>query len=394
MYFFDDENSLDDEQCSSFLGDGICNLAFNIPDYEYDQGDCCAAICDDLHCGVGTMTEVFDTKVNSGNGFPYCKDPEMKPITILLNDVYLPEENGFVDDNSPFSDFEPRDPLMILDCDGANLLMVNVDVTMTNKTETVMVDDGADCTMTVKNATSGSIPIWYVNYTVFHGDKESIDSDPIVMIQGDSLEEEVYHFQRIRECFIVKIDDYVDKTTIYTGTDPSNQAIDWLMDDSLGFSNCEDDQFIERYALAVINFAAPIFSENQTEGLWITTERQCVWRNVACIDGRVTELDLGSLSGIILEGTVATEIGLLQNLAKIDMSKNEIPVTLDEEAISIRKRFVSICYQFNPNSTHIVLLFEFCFSRNVCYLGNNYINGTIPSEIGQWENLIYIGLGK
>ena len=207
---------MDDEQCGSFLGDGICNDDFNIPDYEFDQGDCCAATCNDLICGVGTMKEVFDTDVISGDGYPNCRNPDMVPITILLNDVYLEEEGGLgstTDDGGPFSGQEPRDPLMILDCDGQNLLMVNVDVAMINKTETVMVADGADCKMRVKNVTSGAVDIWYVNYTVFHGDETSIDSDPIVMIQGNSYEEEFSYFQRIRECFFRKLNDYIDSQT-------------------------------------------------------------------------------------------------------------------------------------------------------------------------------------
>ena len=355
---------MDDEQCGSFLGDNICNEDFNILDYEFDQGDCCAATCDDLICGVGTMTEVFGTDVISGDGYPNCRNPDMVPITILLNDVYLVEDGGLgstTDDDgpSPFLDQEPRDPLMILDCDGQNLLMVNVDVAMKNKTETVMVADGADCTMRVKNVTSRGFDIWYVNYIVFHGDEKSIDSDPIVMIQGNSYEEEVSSFQRIRECFFRKLNEHIDNTTIYTGTDTSNQAIDWLMDDSFGFSNCEDEHFIERYALTAINFAAPSFSGNSTDnvteieietddqGLWINTGRQCVWQTVACTDGVVTELDLGDLSGLLLSGTIATEIGLLKNLTTIDMSKYEVPLALDGDTIPIRDKFVDVCDRFS-----------------------------------------------
>ena len=356
---------MDDEQCGSFLSDGICNDDFNVPDYEFDRGDCCAATCDDLICGVGTMKKVFDTDVISGDGYSNCRNPDMVPITILLNDVYLPVEDGGLgttsdaDSDDVISDLEPIKPLLLLDCDDQNLLMVEVDVAMINKTETVMVADGADCKMRVKNVTSEVLDIWYVNYTVFHGNEKSIDSDPIVMVQGNSFEEEFSFFQRIRECFFVKLNDYVDKTTIYTSTEPTNQAIDWLMDDSFGFSNCEDEHFIERYALTAINFAAPSFSGNSTDnvteieietddqGLWINTGRQCVWQTVACTDGVVTELDLGDLSGLLLSGTIATEIGLLKNLTTIDMSKYEVPLALDGDTIPIRDKFVDVCDRFS-----------------------------------------------
>lgn len=98
------------------------------------------------------------------------------------------------------------------------------------------------------------------------------------------------------------------------------------MEDSLGDSSCEYETFVERYALAVINFAAPIdmsilipsYNETSSEklisdSLWIENNRQCAWSNVACRNGLVTELDLGSIGlGNKISGTIATEIGLLK----------------------------------------------------------------------------------
>lgn len=112
VFFFEDEDSLDDVQCKLFLGDGVsiqptidstefyffdklllfhctlisilpsnrsvtfftqvCNKDFNIPSYNYDEGDCCAATCDKAQCGVGTMNKAFNTDI-SGDGFPMCE---------------------------------------------------------------------------------------------------------------------------------------------------------------------------------------------------------------------------------------------------------------------------------------------------------------------------------
>jgi hypothetical protein len=54
-----------------------------------------------------------------------------------------------------FYSLEPRNPLLILDCDGSNILTVNIDPGMENQSETFFVSDGADCNMLIKNRTSG-----------------------------------------------------------------------------------------------------------------------------------------------------------------------------------------------------------------------------------------------
>ena len=100
------------------------------------------------------------------------------------------------------------------------------------------------------------------------------------------------------------------------------------MKDSRMFSSCERDEFLERYALATINFAAPMvprFNEEETttnndKGLWITSARHCVWRAVGCTGNIVTELNYKALGDdMVVTGTLATEIGLLKNLTQIAM---------------------------------------------------------------------------
>ena len=176
--------------------------------------------------------------------------------------------------------------------------------------------------------------IYYVNYTVFHGDEASIDNDPIVIRNGDSYEDGLINFQRIPECFFSKLSDYIDITTIYTASDSPNKAVNWLLEDSSGYSSCEKDSFLERYSLAVINFAAPIdlslsdpiYNETSSEklysdSLWIRNQRQCAWKSVACIDGSVVELDLGSAGlGNFISGTIPTEIGEQCHSIYIDCS--------------------------------------------------------------------------
>jgi hypothetical protein len=387
LFFFENEDGLDDVMCGSFLGDGICNRDFNTAEYEYDQGDCCAATCKYASCGLGTMSTIFGTDDTIGDGFPECENPGMKPITILVDDVYLPsnisvftlEQESFMglllDDDVP-----PRNPTLIVDCDGRNLLMTTISPRMEKKTETIMVSDGAECTMMVRNSTISMARVWNVNYTIFHGYEESISSNPLVIARGSSFERESITFQRIPDCFLKELNGIIDISTIYTSEEPSNKAIKWLMNDPSGFSRCGERFFLERYALATINFAAPIVfgtsstfnesskNEDDDRSLWITPDRHCVWSAVGCIDGSVVELAIAD-HGLKLKGTIATEIGLLSNLRVFDMNDQLLTGSIPSE-------------------------FGLLKNLTVVVINENLLEGTIPTEIGQLSKLLFLDLNS
>ena len=213
--------------CGSFLGDGICDDSFNYQEHDFDQGDCCAATCNGLDCGILQSKTAFETDAMNVIGYPRCTDPSMKPITILLNGVYHKEQNGnkFTKVFTSEMNQEPYPPVMVLDCDDHNVLMTDITSSMVNKTQTVMVTDGALCTMTVSNVSNiGTVGI-YVNYSIFHGDADSIWRDPIMIVEGDSFVNTVSFFHRMKDCFFERLHDFIDKSTIYTGNDSSSKAI-------------------------------------------------------------------------------------------------------------------------------------------------------------------------
>ena len=256
---------LDDHetQCS-LLNDGKYNSVFNSFDYQFDSGDCCAATCTHPNCGLeGTLDTAFGSNIVLGIGYTSCVDPEMVPITILINGfegetAYL--MNGSSNTSSGTesqidfaTDFYAEDyigPFLLLDCDDRNVLLVKLNQKMSGNMETVMIEQGANCSMTFKYRS----PSWYVNYTVFQGDETTIEINPIVILQDHSAE---VHFQRIPDCFFTKLSDHVDTSAIYTGTGSSNQAIDWLVKDTSVYSSCEDTLFLERYALGEIQTPLP-----------------------------------------------------------------------------------------------------------------------------------------
>jgi len=269
----------------------------------------------------------------------------------------------------------PLDPVLMLDCEGKNFLMVNIDGNMVGGTETVMVPDGAACTITVRNSTGPEAGVItantnFVTYTVYHGDTQSTEAEPIVVFQGDSSETATSSFQRVPECFFAQLNEYVNVTTIYTSNGPSNKAIDWLVKDLPEHSKCERKFFLQRYALATTYFAAPggsrprAYDSSSGDAAavvpWINAaERECAWPNVVCIDGFVTELGVQHLKP---SGTIATEIGLLKNLTRLDMGWNSLTGSIPTQV-----------GEWQSLSTLI--------------LWDNYLTGTIPTEIGNMGNL-------
>jgi hypothetical protein len=278
---------LNAKTCSSFIGDGKCDLVFNNLDFQYDGGDCCAATCSGSNCGIGSLNNAFGN--TSGDGFPDCEDPNMVPITIRIDDIIS---------SSGRAELDPVKPLLFIDCDETNVLSIYIDESTENQTETIMVNDGANCTITTRNETSArgyrfvdADPIWYVRYTIFHGDKTSVESHPIVVAQSFSGFDRFSHFKRIPECLFSELSGHIDNVTVYTGIliDPSAKAIEWLMNDESENSMCEDSFFLERYALSVISFENPSADSDFT---WISETGQCVWPTIKCDNGAVVDLDL------------------------------------------------------------------------------------------------------
>jgi hypothetical protein len=321
VYFFED-NEIDENTCSSFLDDGNCDSIFNTVGYLYDGGDCCAATCSGSNCGIGSLKNAFGTTNKTGDGFPDCLVPGMVPITIRLDNILNSFEPQFLKENDipvgfsknstideilenpdasqRYKDFfakEPVQPFLLINCDKRNVLNINVDKSMENHTETIMVNDGADCTITIKNTTSGNVdPIWFVNYTIFYGDRASLGSEQIVVAQSFTAEDRSSTFKMIPNCYFDKLYDYIDKSTVYAAIDydPSAKAIDWLMSDESENSSCDNSLFLERYALAAIYFNTLSSDDSYySNSSWIRKTRQCVWPSITCENGAVVNLNLG-----------------------------------------------------------------------------------------------------
>jgi len=446
LYFFDDDDF--EASCGSFLNDGKCDENFNSIDHHYDGGDCCASTCTKSDCGIGALKSAFGSDHIDGDGFPDCHDPTMVKITIVLDEII--DSYTHTDVWSDFNSSErPKviEPVMLLDCDDVNVFTIPVNANMSGMNETFMIEDGANCTVGIKNSTASTIgsrelesPILYVNYTIFHGDKTAMEENPIVIVKGESEKNEFAIFERIQDCYFAKLSEYLDNTTMYTGTGPENRAIKWLRITSRTSksSRCEDDYFLERYAMSVLNFAAPVVppdpiepttvdgaeiavdpinipidlsTDNSSlmitstppiergvssgisyEKLWISESRQCIWRNVECNGRSVDSLYLNSLH---LSGTIPPSIGLLTKLRRFDGHSNDLKGTLPSE-LGLMTSLTRLDLEDNSLSGTIPSEIANLSDLEVLNLFGNSFTGSIPSQLAELANIteIFVGDGK
>ena len=318
LYFFESDikTALN---CTNFLGDGKCDAKFNEGGYQYDDGDCCAASCTGSNCGRESNETVFGDSTSPEVAFN-CEDPKMVPITIQLNsftnsrapefDDFKPwEKQRYANriSESEWRDEKPRNTYFALDCNQKNVLTVYAEQEMEHGNQTVMVEDGANCTLNVRNTDD---PTWFINYTLYHGD---IQNERIEILTQQSKEKGKQEFKRYPNCYFEKLKDVsIDITSIYTASEPSYEAIRWLVEQDPNGSACQEEFFIQRYALAIISY------NMSGEDILQDKTSQCTWPSITCNNGEVIQIDMRQKS---LQGRIPTELSLLTSLEELDLSK-------------------------------------------------------------------------
>eukprot|EP00531_Pseudo-nitzschia_arenysensis_P000704 CAMPEP_0116123948 /NCGR_PEP_ID=MMETSP0329-20121206/5021_1 /TAXON_ID=697910 /ORGANISM="Pseudo-nitzschia arenysensis, Strain B593" /LENGTH=968 /DNA_ID=CAMNT_0003617899 /DNA_START=197 /DNA_END=3101 /DNA_ORIENTATION=+ len=367
-----DGNSMDEANVGvRRLGDGICDEDLNTANFEYDGGDCCAATCEGPRCGKKVLESAFGKTNPSVAGFPNCKDPEKTVrITMHLNGV---KSGRRVLDTSDLDDIPPA-TYFALRCDEKDVLSGYVEEVMVNNSETVMVEDGAGCSLVVSGAKDlvSPDPTWYIDYTLYHGDT---DNEDVMILNQHSNQEESVSFQLIPNCYFEELGSHIEAGTIYnTASGSSSKAIGWLVEDDTDVVQCGEEDFIERFALAKMNFA---MSESVDS---ITRDHHCEWPSISCTEGRVDTISFGYEE---LAGDIPSDIGTLTSVTRLDLRFNDI-VSLPNE-IGSMSRLEVIDLDGNKLSsipTGIGLL----TGLEELLLSYNEIS-SLPSEIGLVSNL-------
>ena len=377
--------------------------------------DCCAATCSQPFCGAGNLNKAFGVTLNASGvvGFPDCIDPSMVPITIHVQNFVnsyepqfaLTDDNGYDADfrnnlTSKFGDLEgirgnfndfitwmnnndPNgdpwskeelssilsdsiSPSLSLYCDQKNVISISMDNFMENNSETVMVEDGAECTLEIENTTDARKSLWYINYTIYHDEAMQVKIE-----EGFSFEEGTKQFIRIQDCFLYTIFGHGYDFQDINYSDLARK-FNWIVEHDVGNQPCSSDFSMERYALNVMNMALINLTSNVNDDseLWMNDDMHCMWPSVECKQGLVVGLDLTKVDGIV-GYTIPNEIGILTNLQKLDLSSTGLIGSIP---------------------TEVGLLTVLTSLRLGEYL--NLLTGSIPTEVGLLTGLIELQLGK
>eukprot|EP00533_Pseudo-nitzschia_delicatissima_P000291 CAMPEP_0116094616 /NCGR_PEP_ID=MMETSP0327-20121206/9229_1 /TAXON_ID=44447 /ORGANISM="Pseudo-nitzschia delicatissima, Strain B596" /LENGTH=1039 /DNA_ID=CAMNT_0003586237 /DNA_START=100 /DNA_END=3219 /DNA_ORIENTATION=- len=416
LYFFDDDYMGTNLFCGQYLNNGVCDKDLNTAFHRYDDGDCCASTCTLPNCEVGGLENAFGSINTSGDGYADCIDPSMVNLTIYLSGftssrdpdvVILTEQNrDYIDDFQPdFYDAEPSDTLLSLYCDNIKVMKYYINKFMENKHETVQVADGARCEFRLENSTSSEpswddAAIWYLNYTIHQGSHYGdLDQEGPVLVQQSSFIEGVVFFDLMPKCYYDLFQENLETKSMYNRNEKNLQgrAVRWVLSNDMTETQClYMHSMLSRYALAAINFAAPIVSPEGRD-LWIEkqTPDLCNWKNVVCLQNmNTTELDLlyVDISHLNLTGYIPSEIRFLSTLARYDAANNTLTGSLPTEMGELSLLNLLRLHDNNLTGsipTGVGLL----TSIEDISLQSNQLTGSIPTEFGLLTNLDDLDLG-
>jgi hypothetical protein len=233
------------------LGDGTCNPFCNTGADAYDGGDYCVKTCSSESCGVGDANYAFgQAPPRNRIGYPYCKDPSMVPLTILLNTSI---DDVFLVDDPRFESYT-----LEIGCNDDEDLPLRVDIDPKiegESYETIHVAEESACSLSFFGLQS-----WTgvnISYQVFDGTYD--DSSSCLMGEGHIIEDEVVELPTLYERCLKQalVDHGVSHQNFYSGS-YQDEAIEWLSDDTYAGSDCgtkPNESLIEQYALLVVSFA-------------------------------------------------------------------------------------------------------------------------------------------
>jgi len=180
-------------------------------------------------------------------------------------------------------------------------------------------------------------------------------------------------------------------------------ALRWLSDTDDKVLSADDDETIERYALAVLCYSvnmdiARSHSNKQLQGPlfkdWLTQKSICNWEGVTCQYGSVVGLNLANRGA---KGTLPDELRALSNLKSLNLSKNNlkgrIPHLIDRHSGNGLHQLSVLRLEDNKFSGTIPAIGDLGNLVQV-KLNNNNLHGKIPSKLMDLSNLELLHLGN
>ena len=171
----------------------------------------------------------------------------------------------------------------------------------------------------------------------------------------------------------------VNTKSIYTASGPSNKAVRLLLEDDSEVSQCEHDEFLERYVLAKI-----LYSMNPTSA-FIYRSKHCTWPSIKCNSSKVTTVKLRDAG---LRGTIPSDIFLLKDLQELQIYGDQVGSLFTELEVmpSLQKLHLD-----GVNMATIPSEIWRMTNLKSLTLKGNQINH-LPSDIGKFGRLVELDL--
>jgi len=225
--------------------------------------------------------------------------------------------------------------------------------------------------------------------------------------------------------FLIQIYDQLesDWDVLSDEDSPQFKALHWLAGRD-EYTSYDRAQQVQRYALACFYYAtffhahdfltAPTDWASQEE--WITDAQECTWEGIACdSEGRVTGIILPKRA---LSGHLPIELAMISSLQELDLTSNFVYMEDDLHKLWLHlsnlkhllmeDNFMVTTSGLPEEFTGLVSLEKLQLSYNLLQgelqgavftampnlhhleIESNYLSGSLPTELGALENLVYI----
>ena len=240
----------------------------------------------------------------------------------------------------------------------------------------------------------------------------SSPAETVSQADADSASASVNQYVRIRN--IIVANSPVSKMALSDKNSIQSRALSWLY--ASDRNDTSDHQLVQRWALASFYYATNGNGWLDNEG-WMTTDDECTWFGITCIDGIVHKLELvqNHLTGLIIPEIATLSnlyvlslgndsnaqeeeknvlimplpsfLGYLTSLTFLNLAGVGLTSTIPDELFSDWSRMKALFLSDNDITGYIPSSIEHLSSIEILWLGGNNIGGSIPSEIGQLLSL-------
>ena len=171
---------------------------------------------------------------------------------------------------------------------------------------------------------------------------------------------------------------------------PGDKAVIWLAEEatSLGKDIELTPKIVERFAALTMYYSLSNAGDDDFSlfKLGMREAEVCQWIGFTCNDlGEVSEIHLGAMD---LDGSIPSEIGLLQSVKYIDLSNNQINGPIPEELYDLLELEKVFMYRNNLSGTISNKLGNL-WSITHYHVSDNQLTGSIPATMKSGEKGIF-----